>query len=341
MKQYKEAGVDIEAGYEVVQRIKKHTQRTAVKGVTGAIGGFGALFDLSAYHLKEPVLVSGTDGVGTKLKIAFELDKHDTIGIDCVAMCANDIIVQGAKPLFFLDYLAVGKNNPDVIEQIVKGVADGCQMAGCALIGGETAEMPSMYANNEYDIAGFCVGAAEKSQLINGSQVRAGDAVLGIAASGIHSNGFSLVRKIISACGLSLHKNYSELHPTQTLGEVLLTPTSVYVPAVLELLQQLPVLAMSHITGGGFYENVPRMFADTTTFGVAFDKNAWQIPPVFLWLAQHGKLTMPDCFQVFNMGIGLVLVVREQNTEKALRCLNEFFPAYRIGTVIPQNQLTF
>ena len=255
---YEKAGVNLEAGYEVVRRIKKHVASTSRLGVMGNIGAFGGMFDLSALKVKEPVLVSGTDGVGTKLKLAFEMDKHDTIGIDAVAMCVNDVLAQGAEPLVFLDYVAVGRNEPQKIEAIVAGVADGCRQAGCALVGGETAEMPGMYAEGEYDIAGFTVGVVEKSQLIDGSKVRAGDVLVGVASSGVHSNGFSLVRKIVADNCLNLRESYPELSNKQ-LGEVLLTPTKIYVKQVLEVIRNCDVHGISHITGGGFDENIPRI----------------------------------------------------------------------------------
>lgn len=255
---YEKAGVNLEAGYEVVRRIKKHVASTSRLGVMGNIGAFGGMFDLSALNVKEPVLVSGTDGVGTKLKLAFEMDKHDTIGVDAVAMCVNDVLAQGAEPLVFLDYVAVGHNEPQKIEAIVSGVADGCRQAGCALVGGETAEMPGMYSEGEYDIAGFTVGVVEKSKLIDGSKVRAGDVLVGIASSGVHSNGFSLVRKILADNCLDLHKVYPELS-NKLLGEVLLTPTKIYVKQVLEVIRSCDVHGISHITGGGFDENIPRI----------------------------------------------------------------------------------
>ena len=258
---YEKAGVNLEAGYEVVRRIKKHVASTSRLGVMGNIGAFGGMFDLSALKVKEPVLVSGTDGVGTKLKLAFEMDKHDTIGIDAVAMCVNDVLAQGAEPLVFLDYVAVGRNEPQKIEAIVAGVADGCRQAGCALVGGETAEMPGMYAEGEYDIAGFTVGVVEKSQLIDGSKVRAGDVLVGVASSGVHSNGFSLVRKIVADNCLNLRESYPELSNKQ-LGEVLLTPTKIYVKQVLEVVRNCDVHGISHITGGGFDENIPRILRE-------------------------------------------------------------------------------
>ncbi len=331
MELYKQSGVDIEAGYEAVNRMRAHTQRTINKGVMGGIGGFGGNFDLSTYGFKQPVLVSGTDGVGTKLKIAFAMDKHDTIGIDCVAMCVNDVVVQGARPLLFLDYLAVGKNDPARIEQIVKGVADGCVQAGCALIGGETAEMPSMYEANEYDIAGFCVGGVEKDHLIDGLKIEAGQVVIGLASSGVHSNGFSLVRKIIADKNLNLEKVYEKYFDV-TLGEVLLTPTNIYVNAVLDVLNEVEVKGMSHITGGGFYENVPRMFSDKT-LGVKFEKNSWKKPAVFDFLQNEGNVSEKEMFQVFNMGIGFMIVVEKADADKVLEISNKHIAATVIGEI--------
>ena len=261
-EQYKEAGVNLEAGYESVCRIQSHVARTKVKGAIDSLGAFGGMFDLSVYNLKEPVLVSGTDGVGTKLMLAFEMDKHDTIGIDAVAMCVNDVLVQGAKPIYFLDYIAVGQNKPEVIEQIVKGVADGCVQSECALIGGETAEMPDMYDVDHYDVAGFCVGVVDKSKLKDSRNLKVGDVLIGLPSTGVHSNGFSLVRKVLFKDNhLDAHASYEELDG-QVLGDVLLTPTKIYVKAVSSLFDKVDIHAMSHITGGGFYENVPRMLKD-------------------------------------------------------------------------------
>ena len=260
-KSYEASGVNLEAGYEVVSRIKKHVASTVRPGCMGGIGAFGGMFDLGSLGYRHPVLVSGTDGVGTKLKIAFELDRHDTIGIDAVAMCVNDVLAQGAQPLLFLDYVAVGHNRPEVVEAIVSGVAEGCRQAGCALVGGETAEMPGMYAPEDYDIAGFTVGAVEKDELIDGSKVAEGDVLVGLPSTGVHSNGFSLVRKIVSDAGLDLNARYEETGD-RTLGEVLLTPTAIYVKAVLELMKQVDVHGVAHITGGGFDENIPRILGD-------------------------------------------------------------------------------
>jgi phosphoribosylformylglycinamidine cyclo-ligase len=318
---YEKAGVNLEAGYESVERIKKHIAKTARPGMLGSIGSFGGMFDLSKLGIKEPVLVSGTDGVGTKLKLAFLMDKHDTIGIDVVAMCVNDVLAQGAMPLFFLDYIATGKNYPEKIEQIVKGVADGCVMANCALIGGETAEMPDMYAEDEYDIAGFTVGVVEKSKLIDGSKVKTGDILIGLPSSGVHSNGFSLVRKIVlKDHTLDLNQYVDELGGT--LGETLLTPTRIYVKAVTALFNKVNVHAICHITGGGFDENIPRVLQ--TGQGVQIDTSAWQRPPVFDFLEKLGKIPHREMFNIFNMGIGMVIVVDEKEVESSLHLLREF-----------------
>ena len=317
---YEKAGVNLEAGYEVVRRIKKHVASTSRLGVMGNIGAFGGMFDLSALKVKEPVLVSGTDGVGTKLKLAFEMDKHDTIGIDAVAMCVNDVLAQGAEPLVFLDYVAVGRNEPQKIEAIVAGVADGCRQAGCALVGGETAEMPGMYAEGEYDIAGFTVGVVEKSQLIDGSKVRAGDVLVGVASSGVHSNGFSLVRKIVADNCLNLRESYPELSNKQ-LGEVLLTPTKIYVKQVLEVVRNCDVHGISHITGGGFDENIPRILHEGQ--GLEIDEGSWEILPVFRFLEKYGKVAHREMFNIFNMGIGMVIALDAAEAQKAIGILTE------------------
>ena len=314
--QYSKAGVNLEAGYESVRRIKAHTARTHRLGMVDNIGSFGGLFDLSLLHIKEPVLVSGTDGVGTKLKVAFMMDRHDTVGIDAVAMCVNDILAQGAQPLYFLDYIAIGKNKPEVIEALVKGVADGCIQADCALIGGETAEMPDMYMEGEYDIAGFCVGVAEKSRLISTQNVKAGQIVIGLASSGIHSNGFSLVRKI-------LFKDHSidlmtPFHGS-TIGETILTPTKIYVKAVMAVLQEVEVAGIAHITGGGFYENMPRCLQENQGFSIT--KGSWEIPEIFAYLQELGEVPEKEMYNVFNMGIGMILIVEEGNVTKTLEIL--------------------
>ncbi len=316
---YENAGVNLEAGYEVVHRIKKHVQSTERRGSMGNIGSFGGMFNLASLVLKEPILVSGTDGVGTKLKIAFALDKHDTIGIDAVAMCVNDVLAQGAEPLFFLDYVALGHNIPEKVEAIVKGVADGCRQAGCALIGGETAEMPGMYADGEYDIAGFTTGVVEKNRLIDGTKVKTGDVLIGIASSGVHSNGFSLVRKIVADAGLDLNKQYKELSETQTLGEVLLTPTRIYVKPVLEVIRTLDVHGVAHITGGGFDENIPRIFQPGQGFEI--NEGTWDILPIFRCLEAWGNVLHREMYNIFNMGIGMVLAMDEQQAEQAIDIL--------------------
>ena len=312
---YEKAGVNLEAGYEVVRRIKSHTSRP---GVMGNIGSFGGMFDLSALNIKEPVLVSGTDGVGTKLKLAFEMDKHDTIGIDAVAMCVNDVLAQGAEPLFFLDYVAVGHNEPAKVEAIVSGVAEGCRQAGCALIGGETAEMPGMYADGEYDIAGYTTGVVEKSKLIDGSKVKVGDVLVGIASSGVHSNGFSLVRKIFADNKLDLKAAYPELDGA-VLGEVALTPTKIYVKQVLDVIRNCDVHGVAHITGGGFDENIPRILHDGQ--GIEIHEGTWEILPIFRLLEKYGKIAHREMFNIFNMGIGMVLALDESEASKAISIL--------------------
>ncbi len=319
-KSYEASGVNLEAGYEVVSRIKKHVASTNRPGVMGNIGAFGGMFDLASLGYKEPILVSGTDGVGTKLKIAFAVDKHDTIGIDAVAMCVNDVLAQGAEPLFFLDYVAVGKNEPAVVEAIVSGVAEGCRQAGCALIGGETAEMPGMYQPGDYDIAGFTVGAVDRSNLIDGSKVKTGDVLVGIASSGVHSNGFSLVRKIVSDAGLEFDKKYEETGD-KTLGEMLLTPTRIYVKPVLDVIRNVDVHGVAHITGGGFDENIPRILHDGQ--GIEVKEGSWEILPVFKLLEKYGKVPHREMFNIFNMGIGMVLAVDEKDAAKAIEILEK------------------
>lgn len=328
---YKNAGVDIAAGNEAVERMKKHVKRTFRPEVMTDLGGFGALFGLNKEKYEEPVLVSGTDGVGTKLKIAFAMDRHDTIGIDAVAMCVNDIVVQGAEPLFFLDYLACDKVVPEKIEAIVAGIAEGCHQAGCALIGGETAEMPGMYAEGEYDIAGFTVGVVDKSKIINGADIAPGDAVIGLSSSGVHSNGFSLVRKLLlEQEGYSLQDSVPELKGT--LGDALLAPTKIYVKPLLALLEQLPVKGMAHITGGGFIENIPRMLPDHVNVDIEY--GSWPILPIFELLQRKGSISNRDMFTTFNMGIGLVLVVKAEDAEKAVGFLKgQGEEAYIIGKV--------
>ena len=315
---YEKAGVNLEAGYEVVRRIKSHVASTSRTEVMGNIGSFGGMFDLSALNMKEPVLVSGTDGVGTKLKLAFAMDRHDTIGIDAVAMCVNDVLAQGAEPLFFLDYVAVGHNEPWKVEAIVSGVAEGCRQAGCALVGGETAEMPGMYADGEYDIAGFTTGVVEKSKLIDGSKVKAGDVLVGIASSGIHSNGFSLVRKIFADNSLDLNAAYPELDG-KVLGEVALTPTRIYVKQVLDVIRNCDVHGVAHITGGGFDENIPRILNEGQ--GIEIREGSWEILPIFRFLEKYGRIAHREMFNIFNMGIGMVLAVDEPEAQKAIDIL--------------------
>ncbi|WP_289730928.1 phosphoribosylformylglycinamidine cyclo-ligase [uncultured Alistipes sp.] len=315
---YEKAGVNLEAGYEVVRRIKKHVASTSRLGVMGNIGAFGGMFDLSALRVEEPVLVSGTDGVGTKLKLAFAMDKHDTIGIDAVAMCVNDVLAQGAEPLLFLDYVAVGCNEPRKIEAIVAGVAEGCRQAGCALVGGETAEMPGMYADGEYDIAGFTVGVVEKKRLIDGSKVKVGDVLVGVASSGVHSNGFSLVRKIVADNALNLHESYPELSD-RLLGEVLLTPTKIYVKQVLEVIRSCDVHGISHITGGGFDENIPRILREGQ--GIVIEEGSWEILSVFRFLEKYGKVPHREMFNIFNMGIGMVIALDAAEAQRAIGIL--------------------
>ncbi|MCR4665080.1 MAG: phosphoribosylformylglycinamidine cyclo-ligase [Paludibacteraceae bacterium] len=333
---YENAGVNLEAGYEVVHRIKRHVQSTERLGSMGSIGSFGGMFDLSKLNIKEPVLVSGTDGVGTKLKIAFALDKHDTIGIDAVAMCVNDVLAQGAEPLFFLDYVALGHNVPAKVEAIVAGVAEGCRQAGCALVGGETAEMPGMYADGEYDIAGYTTGVVEKQRLIDGTRVSAGDVLVGISSSGVHSNGFSLVRKIVADKGLDLNRIYTELSDKQTLGEVLLTPTRIYVRPVLEVIRQLDVHGVAHITGGGFDENIPRILRDGQGFSI--QEGTWDILPVFRCLEEWGGIPHREMFNIFNMGIGMVIALPQEQAAQAVAILNaNGEKAQVIGQVIEGN----
>ncbi len=315
---YEKAGVNLEAGYEVVRRIKQHVASTARKGVMGNIGAFGGMFDLASLGVKEPVLVSGTDGVGTKLKLAFAMDKHDTIGIDAVAMCVNDVLAQGAEPLFFLDYVALGHNIPTKVEAIVAGVAEGCRQAGCALIGGETAEMPGMYEGGDYDIAGFTCGVVERSQLIDGSKVKVGDVLVGVASSGVHSNGFSLVRKIVSDNQLDLNERYDELEGN-VLGEVLLTPTKIYVRQVLEVIRNCDVHGICHITGGGFDENIPRVLHEGQ--GLRIKEGSWEILPVFRALEKWGGVPHREMFNIFNMGIGMVVVLDQSEAAKAIEIL--------------------
>lgn len=317
-KSYENAGVNLEAGYEVVRRIKQHVSSTKREGSMGNIGSFGGMFDLASLGIKEPILVSGTDGVGTKLKIAFAMDKHDTVGIDAVAMCVNDVLAQGAEPLFFLDYVAVGKNEPAKVEAIVAGVAEGCRQAGCALVGGETAEMPGMYEGGEYDIAGFTTGVVEKSKLIDGSKVKVGDVLVGIASSGVHSNGFSLVRKIVLDGGHHYSEKVEEFGG-RSLGEVLLTPTRIYVKQVLDVIRNCDVHGICHVTGGGFDENLPRVLREGQ--GIEIKEGSWEILPVFHVLEKWGGVPHREMFNIYNMGIGMVVVLDESEAQKAIDIL--------------------
>ncbi len=315
---YREAGVDVTAGYKAVELMKRHVARTQTPGVLSGIGGFGGLFQPDLTGVKEPVLVSGTDGVGTKLKLAFMMDKHDTVGIDCVAMCANDVACAGAKPLFFLDYVAVGKNVPERVAQIVSGVAEGCVQAGCALIGGETAEMPGFYPKEEYDLAGFCVGMADKAKLLDGNAVKAGDALIGVASSGVHSNGFSLVRKVFNITPERLELYMYEFG--KTLGEELLTPTRIYVKPLLALMEQVNVHGVSHITGGGFYENIPRMLPEGLR--AVIEKAKVPVRPIFKMIQSEG-ISEHDMYNTFNMGIGLCIAVGPEQADETVRILCE------------------
>ncbi len=333
---YAAAGVDITAGYKAVELMKKHIARTLTSGVCSDVGGFGGLFELDITGITRPVLVSGTDGVGTKLKIAFLMDKHDTVGIDCVAMCVNDIICCGAKPLFFLDYIACGKNIPERIADIVKGVSEGCVQAGAALIGGETAEMPGFYPVDEYDLAGYSTGVVDKSKIIDNKTMEAGDVIIALASSGVHSNGFSLVRKVFDVENKDI-KTPLEALGGKSIGETLLTPTRIYVKPVLALLEQVQVKGISHITGGGFYENIPRSIPDG--FGAKIDKKAVKILPIFDMLAKTGNIDEHDMFNTFNMGVGMSIVVKKEDAQKAVEILkNAGEDAYIIGEIVLGDQ---
>ena len=332
---YKQAGVDVTAGYQSVELMKETVKSTYNEGVISDLGGFGGLYALNMEKMKEPILVSGTDGVGTKLKLAFLMNKHDTIGQDCVAMCVNDIVCCGAKPLFFLDYMALGKNVPEVVATIVKGVADGCKMAGCSLVGGETAEMPGFYKEGEYDLAGFSVGVVEKEKMLDSSNIEVGDQVIGIASSGVHSNGFSLVRKIFNINEETIKEYKEELG--MTLGEGLLAPTKIYVKPVLELLKNVTVKGISHITGGGFYENMPRMLNENVSLKI--DKNAYPILPIFKLIQKEGNIPERDMYNTFNMGIGMAIIVKKEEVQKAIEILEkQGEKAYLIGEVIQGNK---
>ena len=329
---YKNAGVDITAGYKAVDLMKEHVKRTLTSGVCSDIGGFGGLFELDLTGIKRPILVSGTDGVGTKLKIAFLMDKHSTVGIDCVAMCVNDVICCGAKPLFFLDYIACGKNVPERIADIVKGVAEGCVQSGCALIGGETAEMPGFYPVNEYDLAGFAVGVVDREKIVDNKKMQEGDVIIALPSSGVHSNGFSLVRKVFDVENKNLTAPIQDLGGL-SLGEALLTPTKIYVKPMLKLFEEVTVKGVSHITGGGFYENIPRSFAKGFTAKV--QKSAIRILPVFDVLQKTGNIPERDMFNTFNMGVGMVAVVSKEEADKALHSLKQSGEdAYIVGEVV-------
>ncbi|WML42751.1 phosphoribosylformylglycinamidine cyclo-ligase [Neobacillus sp. PS3-40] len=329
---YKQAGVNIEAGYEAVSRMKKHVQKTSRAGVIGGLGGFGGMFDLSILNLKEPVLVSGTDGVGTKLVVAFMMDQHDTIGIDAVAMCVNDIVVQGAEPIYLLDYIACGEANPERIEAIVKGIAAGCEQAGCALIGGETAEMPGLYDPSEYDLAGFAVGACEKADLITGENIQPGDVLIGLASSGIHSNGYSLVRKVLLK-EWSIKDYIEELGCT--LGEELLRPTKIYVKPILSALKKFKLKGMAHITGGGFIENIPRMLPNQ--LGAELFEENWNIPSIFKLISSRGEIDHKEMYNIFNMGVGMVIAADKQDAKGILEHFRQCGEtAYEIGVVTEQ-----
>ena len=333
---YKAAGVDITAGYQAVELMKKHIARPVTAGAMSDIGGFGGLFEMDLTGITKPVLVSGTDGVGTKLKLAFLMDKHDTVGIDCVAMCVNDIICCGAKPLFFLDYIAVGKNFPEKVAAIVSGVAEGCVQSGAALIGGETAEMPGFYPEDEYDLAGFAVGVVDKDKILDNKTMEAGDVVIALPSSGVHSNGFSLVRRVFDVENADIKTPLAELGG-KSLGETLLAPTKIYVKPMLALFEEVKVKAVSHITGGGFYENIPRSIPKG--FGAKIDKSALRIPPIFKLLAEKGNIPERDMFNTFNMGVGMSVVVAKADAEKALEILKtNGEDAYIMGEIIPSEE---
>ena len=332
---YKAAGVDVTAGYESVRLMKEHIKRTETAGCVSDIGGFGGLFAPDLTGMKEPVLVSGTDGVGTKLKLAMLMNRHDTIGIDCVAMCVNDIICCGAKPLFFLDYIAIGKNVPEKVAEIVKGVAEGCVQAGCALVGGETAEHPGMMAEDEYDIAGYSTGIVDRAKIIDPSGIKAGDAIVGIASSGVHSNGFSLVRKIFNVNDQNLKTFYPELGTS--LGDALITPTRIYVKAVLDVISKVNVKGISHITGGGFYENIPRALPEGISAKI--DKDSYEVPAIFGLMQREGNIPEHDMYNTFNMGIGMMLVVDKTDAQKTVDILAENGEkAYIIGETISSDE---
>lgn len=332
---YKAAGVDVTAGYKGVELMKKAVQATYTNAVISDIGGFGGLYAPQIKGMEEPILVSGTDGVGTKLKLAFLMDKHDTIGEDCVAMCANDVICTGASPMFFLDYMALGKNIPEKVATIVAGVAEGCKKAKCSLIGGETAEMPGFYPVDEYDLAGFCVGIVDKKKIINNKTIEIGDKVIGLKSSGVHSNGFSLVRKVFEVNKENLNEYVESLGCT--VGEALLKPTKIYVKPILKLIEQVKVKGISHITGGGFYKNMPRMLREGVALKI--DKNSYEVPPIFKLIAERGNIPERDMYNTFNMGIGMAVIVPESEVEKSLEILKQAGEeAYLIGEVIEGNR---
>lgn len=333
---YAKAGVDITAGYKSVELIKKHIAKTNIKGVISSIGGFGGLFELDLIGIKKPVLVSGTDGVGTKLKIAFLMNKHDTIGIDCVAMCVNDIICVGAKPLIFLDYIACGKNYPEKNSEIVKGISKGCVQSNCALIGGETAEMPDFYSKDEYDLAGYSTGIVDKSKIINNSLIKKGDIIIALSSSGIHSNGFSLVRKILNINNSNINNVVKELGK-KSIGEILLTPTKIYVKPILKLLKKIKVKGISHITGGGFYENIPRCIPNGLCAEI--EKNKIKILPIFKYIQKIGNIEERDMFNTFNMGVGMCIIVSKKDAEKTIEILSSCKEdAYIIGKIIENKE---
>lgn len=334
--EYIKSGVDVEAGYEAVRLMTSSVERTRIPGVLGGLGGFGGAFAMPAGY-SEPVLVSGTDGVGTKLKLAFLMDKHDTVGIDCVAMCVNDILCSGAKPLFFLDYVAVGRNVPERVAAIVSGVAEGCVQSGCALIGGETAEMPGFYAPDEYDLAGFSVGVAERSKMLDNANVREGDAVIAMPSTGVHSNGFSLVRKVFDVENCNLREHIDDLGCT--LGEALLTPTKIYVKPVLELMQKVNVRSLAHITGGGFHENIPRSIPQG--LGVRVQRSSLKILPIFDLIMKRGNIEESHMFGIFNMGVGMIAVVADDEADEAVRVLRaNGIDAYAMGEVVKGEGVT-
>lgn len=331
MTTYKEAGVDVTAGYKAVELMKSHIRKTMRPGVLEEIGGFGGLFSLENINIKKPVLVSGTDGVGTKLKIAFLMDRHDTVGIDCVAMCANDVVCCGAQPLFFLDYIATGKLVPEKVEQIVKGVTDGCVQAGCALIGGETAEMPGFYPEDEYDLAGFVVGIVDRDRIIDGSTIREGDLLVGLASSGLHSNGFSLVRKVLNPGRENLGEFLERLG--KTLGEELLTPTRIYVKTILSLIEKHGIKGIANITGGGFIENIPRVIPEG--LGAVIHKGSWEVLPIFHLIREMGDIPEKDMYNTFNMGISIVLAVSPDEADDVVRSAEQLGEkAFVIGEII-------